>query len=49
MGERLIEVNGTTLWVAEQGDGAPIVLCSGGPGCCDYLGPVAVMHFARGW
>lgn len=31
MSERLIEVNDTKLWVAEQGDGEPLVLCSGGP------------------
>jgi proline iminopeptidase len=43
VGERIIAVNGTRLWVAEQGAGEPIVLCSGGPGCCDYLGPVAAM------
>jgi proline iminopeptidase len=43
MGERMTAVNDTRLWVAERGDGEPIVLCSGGPGCCDYLGPVAAM------
>jgi proline iminopeptidase len=41
--ERLVQVNGTTLWVAEQGAGRPLVLCTGGPGCADYLGPVAAM------
>lgn len=41
--ERSITVNGAELWVAEQGAGAPLILGSGGPGCCDYLGPVAAM------
>ncbi len=41
--ERLIAVDGAELWVAEQGAGIPLVLCNGGPGCCDYLGPVAAM------
>lgn len=41
--ERLIRVNGMQLWVAEHGAGDPLILCNGGPGCCDYLGPVAAM------
>jgi proline iminopeptidase len=41
--ERLIAVDGAELWVAEQGEGRPVVLCNGGLGCCDYLGPVAAM------
>lgn len=41
--EQVVAVNGAALWVAEQGAGPPFVLCSGGPGCCDYLGPVAAM------
>lgn len=43
MRERLIAVNRVDLWVAEQGAGQPLVLCNGGWGCCDYLGPVAAM------
>jgi proline iminopeptidase len=31
------------LWVTSQGRGPPIVLCPGGPGLCDYLGPVAAL------
>lgn len=31
------------LWTANQGSGTPILLCNGGPGCCDYLAPVAAM------
>ena len=41
--EQLIAINGAELWVAEQGVGIPLVLCNGGFGCCDYLGPVAAM------
>jgi len=29
------------LWTKSTGSGIPIVLCNGGPGCCDYLEPVA--------
>jgi proline iminopeptidase len=43
MQERTIAVNGADLWVAEQGTGPPLVLCTGGAGLCDYLGPVAAM------
>lgn len=43
MHERMIAVNGAKLWVAEQGSGPPLVLCTGGAGLCDYLGPVAAM------
>lgn len=38
-----IGVNNAELWVAEQGLGPPFVLCPGGAGLCDYLGPVAAM------
>ncbi len=41
MRERLLSANGAELWVAEQGTGIPMMLCNGGPGCCDYLGTVA--------
>ncbi|MCC5640040.1 alpha/beta hydrolase [Nostoc sp. CHAB 5844] len=41
MKTRLLQINGATLWIAEQGWGLPVVLISGGPGCCDYLEPVA--------
>ncbi|MEM8535853.1 MAG: alpha/beta hydrolase [Chloroflexota bacterium] len=43
MQERYIDSAGSSLWTATQGIGIPVVLCSGGPGCCDYLGPVADM------
>ena len=41
--ERLVSANGVTLWTATQGTGPPVVLCHGGPGIYDYLGPVAAM------
>ena len=31
------------MWTATQGCGPPVVLCHGGPGIYDYLGPVAAM------
>ncbi len=40
---QVIPVNGIKLWYCEQGAGPPLVLCSGGPLLCDYLGPVAGM------
>lgn len=43
MTETLITSNGITLWTISEGAGTPIVLCNGGPGCCDYLAPVASM------
>lgn len=41
MDERYVQSGDASLWTCIQGDGPPIVLCNGGPGCCDYLGPVA--------
>ncbi len=38
-----IDVPGATLWTASQGAGRPLVLCHGGPGLSDNLGPVAEM------
>ena len=43
MAERMVAVDGAELWVTEQGAGEPLILCTGGPGSCDYLGPVAAM------
>ena len=34
---------GAALWTASQGAGVPLVLCHGGPGLSDNLGPVAGM------
>lgn len=36
-----IEVNGQDLRARESGDGIPVLLTPGGPGACDYLGPLA--------
>ncbi len=38
-----VQVPGATLWTSRQGEGPPLVLCHGGPGLWDYLGPVADM------
>jgi proline iminopeptidase len=38
-----VSVPGAKLWTATQGQGVPVVLCHGGPGLCDNLGPVAAM------
>ena len=38
-----VEVPGARLWTASQGVGTPLVLCHGGPGLSDNLGPLAVM------
>ena len=43
MTEQLVDSEGARLWTISAGSGVPIVLCSGGPGCCDYLAPVAAM------
>lgn len=39
--EGFIDIDGQQLRAREQGSGSPILLTPGGPGCCDYLGPVA--------
>ena len=41
--EQVLQINGVRLWTAVQGIGIPMVLCHGGPGGYDYLGPVADM------
>jgi proline iminopeptidase len=43
MAELFVNSDGARLWSFAQGSGLPIVLCNGGPGCCDYLAPVAAM------
>lgn len=43
MTETFVDVGKLRLWTIVQGKGIPLVLCSGGPGCCDYLEPVAGM------
>lgn len=41
--EQVLQIKGVRLWTAIQGTGIPMVLCHGGPGGYDYLGPVADM------
>jgi proline iminopeptidase len=41
MPERMIAVNGASLWLAETGAGRPFLLLPGGAGLGDYLGSVA--------
>jgi proline iminopeptidase len=41
--EQRVDAGGVVLWTAVSGSGAPLVLAPGGPGCCDYLAPVAKM------
>jgi proline iminopeptidase len=41
--DELVDVPGATLWTESQGAGVPLVLCHGGPGLSDDLGPVAAM------
>ena len=42
--ERFITLeDGTQLWTAASGSGAPVVLCHGGPGLWDYLTDVAAL------
>ncbi len=41
--ENYINSNGVRIWTAVEGSGVLLLLCNGGPGCCDYLGPVAAM------
>jgi proline iminopeptidase len=41
--ERVIDSGGAQLWTVSQGTGPAVLLFNGGPGCDDYLGPVAAM------
>lgn len=41
--EAMVEIRGARLWTARRGQGPALLLCPGGPGCADYLGPVAEM------
>jgi proline iminopeptidase len=43
MPERFLDNHGTRLWSTSHGQGIPLILCSGGPGCDDYLAPVSAM------
>jgi proline iminopeptidase len=39
--EQVLTAGAAKLWVSVAGAGSPVLLISGGPGCCDYLEPVA--------
>jgi proline iminopeptidase len=41
--ENFITSEGIKNWTIQTGQGFPVMLCNGGPGCCDYLEPVAQM------
>src|SRR4051812_49704890 len=41
--EAFVESRGGKIWTVSQGTGVPLLLCNGGPGCSDYLGPVSDM------
>ena len=43
MNEAMVNSEGAALWTVSQGKGMALMLCNGGPGCCDYLEPVARM------
>jgi proline iminopeptidase len=39
----LTRSDGARLWYTVSGDGPALLLANGGPGCADYLGPVAAL------
>jgi proline iminopeptidase len=41
--ELFVKSGEAVLWTIAEGQGIPVLLCNGGPGCCDYLAPVAAM------
>lgn len=41
--DRFIHCEGARLWSTVSGQGTPIIVLNGGPGCDDYLGPVAAL------
>lgn len=41
--ERYVRSNGARLWTCVSGKGTPFLMFNGGPGCDDYLAPVARM------
>ena len=43
MTEIYVQASGARIWTISHGTGVPVILCSGGPGCPDYLEPVATM------
>lgn len=43
MSESFVTSGGAKIWTVRTGEGFPVILCNGGPGCSDYLEPVAAM------
>ncbi|MDK1024318.1 MAG: alpha/beta hydrolase [Gammaproteobacteria bacterium] len=41
--DKYLDNSGCRLWTTACGEGTPFIFCNGGPGCDDYLGPVAEM------
>ena len=41
--DKILDNNGTKIWTTVNGRGFPLILCNGGPGCDDYLGPISEM------
>ncbi|MFN0094224.1 MAG: alpha/beta fold hydrolase [Dehalococcoidia bacterium] len=41
--EEFITSGNALIWTETTGAGPGLLLANGGPGCCDYLGPVAAM------
>jgi len=43
--ERYISSNGALIWTQARGEAikGTVLMCSGGPGCCDYMSPVSEM------
>lgn len=39
--QRNIELDNTRIWTEKRGEGVLVLLISGGPGCCNYMEPVA--------
>ena len=42
-GERYVRSGRARLWTCSGGAGTPFLMFNGGPGCDDYLAPVAAM------
>ncbi len=43
LGEKYVTSGTARLWSITTGNGLPVLLFNGGPGCDDYLAPVAHM------
>ena len=41
--EQFVTLEKARLWTTSNGKGIPLLLCNGGPGCDDYLGPVSAL------